>query len=177
MSALLDALTRGITNYLGGRKTLLARLCVDKSDEVFRKELQGSAHHKLGAVDALAAAVACCQAQTPHCDDYAAHVAEECGGRFVLHDEALIACADPVRRITSLVRETGDVTSVVIEAMSDGVVSDNELAEIEREISEAEEALRKLRRAAQAVNAAGKPRSERDMVTLPVRSMRNEVPA
>ena len=101
----------------------------------------------------------------------------EMAGRFVLHDEALIACADPVRRITSLVRETGDVTSVVIEAMSDGVVSDNELAEIEREISEAEEALRKLRRAAQAVNAAGKPRSERDMVTLPVRSMRNEGPA
>ena len=94
-------------------------------------------------------------------------MAEEAGSEF----------GNPVQRITSLVRETGDVASVAIDAMSDCVVSDNELAVIEREISEAEEALRKLRRAAQAVNAAGKPRSECDMVTLPVRSMRNEVPA
>ena len=174
MSALLDALTRGITNYLGGRKTLLTRLCVDKSDEVFRKELQGSAHHKLGAVDALAAAVACCQAQTPHCYDYAAHVAEECGGRFVIEGVESEACKGPIQRIKAITRETGDVAEVVIDAMADGIVTDNELFAIETEISEAEEALRKMRQAARAVNAAGKPRS---MVTLPVRSMRNEVPA
>jgi len=38
------------------------------------------------------------------------------------------------------------------------VISGNELAQIEREIAEAEEVLRKLRQAARAVNAAGKPR-------------------
>lgn len=65
-------------------------------------------------------------------------------------------------------RETSDVTSIVIEALSDGVISDNELACIEQEIAEAEEVLRRLRRAAQAVNAQGKPKSERSHVNLPV---------
>jgi len=141
---------------------------IGKNDEVCRKELSGAASHKLGAVDALAIARLCVEAGTPHCYDYAAYVAQECGGEFrPLHTDA--DCAQsPVQRVTGLVRETGDVTGAVIEAMQDGIVSDNELAVIEKEIAEAEEALRKLRQAARAVNAAGKPASERGLVDLPV---------
>lgn len=175
MSEIFDTLRRAVDNVPGGRKVIAVRL--DRNDEVLRKELSGAASHKLGAHDALSIARLCVEMGAAHAYDYAALVARECGGRFVVAEEEGGDNGNPVQRISSLVRETGDVTSVVIEAMSDGVVSDNELAVIEREISEAEEALRKLRRAAQAVNAAGKPRSERGMVTLPVREMRNEVPA
>ena len=66
--------------------------------------------------------------------------------------------ASPVDKVSKLVLETSHITSAVIEAMQDGVISGNELAQIEREIAEAEEVLRKLRQAARAVNAAGKPR-------------------
>ena len=128
----------------------------------------------MGAHDALSIARLCVEAGAAHAFDDTALVARECGGRFVMAEEAGSEFGNPVQRITSLVRETGDVTSVVIDAISHGVVSDNELAVIEREISEAEEALRKLRCAAQTVNAAGKPRAERDMVTLPAQEMRNE---
>lgn len=168
--SLLDSLRRGIDHYPGGRASLRPRVDPSKSDEVFRKELSGATSHKLGAVDALATAVMCCEAGTPHCYDYAAHVARECGGEFRLLGESREPEANPVHRISGLVRETSDVTSIVIDAMRDGVISDNEMAVIEREISEAEEALRKLRQAARAVNAAGKP----GHLQLPVRDVMRE---
>lgn len=157
--SLLDALRRGIDHYPGGRVSLRPRVDPAKSDEVFRKELSGGSSHKLGALDALATAVMCCEAGTPHCYDYAAYVARECGGEFRALDISGEPASSPVQRISGLVRETSDVTSIVIDAMGDGVISDNEMAVIEREISEAEEALRKLRQAARAVNLAGKPKA------------------
>ena len=154
MSA-LDALRRGADNAPGGRAAIAVRL--GKSDEVARKELSGAASHKLGAVDALAIARIACEAGTPHCYDYAAYVAHECGGRFEVLQEPVTGAASPMTKISKLVLETSHVTGAVIAAMQDGVISDNELAQIEREIAEAEEVLRKLRQAARAVNAAGKP--------------------
>ena len=175
--SLLDALRRGIDHYPGGRVSLRPRVDPAKSDEVFRKELSGSSSHKLGALDALATAVMCCEAGTPHCYDYAAYVARECGGEFRVHDGKAEPSIGPIQRISGLVRETSDVTAIVIDAMADGVISDNEMAVIEREISEAEEALRKLRQAACSVNAQGKPAHERKYIDLPVRAATAKVEA
>ncbi|MHC3431447.1 phage regulatory CII family protein [Delftia lacustris] len=154
MSA-LDALRRGVDNFPGGRAVVAVRL--GKTDEVLRKELSGASSHKLGAVDALTIASLLREAGMPHCYDYAAYVAHECGGRFEVLQEPVAGAASPMTKISKLVLETSHVTGAVIAAMQDGVISDNELAQIEREIAEAEEVLRKLRQAARAVNAAGKP--------------------
>lgn len=154
MSA-LDALRRGVDNFPGGRAVVAVRL--GKTDEVLRKELSGASSHKLGAVDALTISGLLREAAMPHCHDYAAYVAHECGGRFDLLQEPAAGAAGPVAKVSKLVVETSHITSAVIEAMQDGVISDNELAVIEREVAEAEEVLRKLRQAARAVNAAGKP--------------------
>jgi hypothetical protein len=162
------SLRRGADHFPGGRAVLSLR--VGKADEVTRKELAGAASHKLGASDALAMARLCVEARTPHCHDYAAFVAEECGGRFVVDDnnETPAVSLNPLTKVSRLMRETSDVTSTVIEALSDGVISDNELVQIEKEIAEAEEVLRKLRRAARAVNGAGKPANARPHLDLPV---------
>ncbi|MFC4924992.1 phage regulatory CII family protein [Delftia deserti] len=157
MSA-LDALRRGVDNFPGGRAVVAVRL--GKTDEVLRKELSGASSHKLGAVDALTIASLLREAGMPHCYDYAAYVAHECGGRFEVLQEPVAGAASPMTKISKLVLETSHVTGAVIAAMQDGVISDNELAQIEREIAEAEEVLRKLRQAARAVNAAGKPNRE-----------------
>lgn len=164
--SLHDSLRRGADHFPGGRAVLSTRL--GKGDEVLRKELSGATSHKLGAVDALAIARLCVEGRTPHCYDFAAFVAQECGGAFVPHDEPEPAAAalNPMNKVSRLMRETSDVTSTVIEALADGVISDNELARIEQEIAEAEEVLRKLRRAARATNAAGKPRAPH--IELPV---------
>lgn len=153
--SLFDCLRRGADHFPGGRAVISLRN--GWNDEYTRKQLSGSASHKLGAVDALAIARLCIEAGTPHAYDYPAYVAEECGGKFVLHAELPEPEQNPMRRVSVLAREAGEVTAVFIDAMQDSKISDNELAEIELEIAQAEEALRKLRQAARAVNAAGKP--------------------
>ncbi|MBB1599949.1 phage regulatory CII family protein [Variovorax sp. UMC13] len=156
MTAILDALRRGVDHLPGGRPVVALRL--GKSDDVTRKEISGtSPSHKLGAVDALAMAVMCVEAGSPNAYDYAIAVATECGGRFELASSNCDGGGTPVQRVTSLVRETSDVTTTVIDAMADGVITDNELALIEREIAEAEGVLQKLRQSARAVNFRGKP--------------------
>lgn len=155
----LDALRRGVDNYPGGREVVAVR--IGKTGEVLRKELSGAASHKLGAVDALIIARIACEEGRPHCYDYASVVAQECGGRFELVTGPMADVPSPVAKVSKLVLETSHVTTAVIDAMQDGVISDNELAQIEREIAEAEEVLRKLRQAARAVNAAGKPEAAR----------------
>lgn len=151
----LDALRRGVDNYPGGRASMAPRLF--KTDEVLRKELSGASTHKLGALDALALARMACEEGRAHCYDYATYVAQECGGRFEVVAEAAAEAFGPVDKVSKLVVETSHVTKAVIDAMQDSAISDNELAQIDREISEAEEVLRKLRQAVRAVNAAGKP--------------------
>ena len=166
--SLFDSLRRSVDHFPGGRVVISLRN--GWNDEVTRKQISGAASHKLGAVDALAIARMCCEAGVPHCYDYAVYVAQECGGRFVPGEAAVDAeSLNPVNKIGRLVRETSDVTTTVLQAMQDGVVSDNELGQIEREIAEAEEVLRKLRQAARAVNQAGKPAHERrTLLDLPV---------
>lgn len=178
MSMTLDSIRRGVDRYLGGRRAIGTRVVPDKADKVFQKELAGNTNHKLGVIDAVAIAAMCCEAGTPHCYDFAAHVAEECGGRFEPLADEPDEPQSPVQRITGVVHETSDITSQVIDAMADGIISDNELLAIEQEIAEAEEALRKLRKAARAVNAAGKPTAERGRgrghVGLPVHTISAE---
>lgn len=158
MSA-VDSVNRGVIHYPGARAALRARLFPEKADDSLRKELSGISSHKLGLADGIAIAAMCCELKTPHCYDLASFVAQECGGRFEPVDGAgpVAGAASPMTKISKLVLETSHVTGAVIAAMQDGVISDNELAQIEREIAEAEEVLRKLRQAARAVNAAGKP--------------------
>ena len=175
MSEVCDVLIRGVGNVKGGRKVISTRLGCN--DEVLRKQLSGAASHKLGAEEALAVARLLVDEGGYGCYDYAALVARECGGRFEIGDEELPVERQPMQRISDLMQETSHVTATFVEAMGDNKISDNELSVIEREIAEAEAVLMALRHAARSINAAGKPRTERDMVTLPVRSMRNEVPA
>lgn len=155
MSTTIDTLRRAADHFPGGRVVASVRL--GRNDEVHRKELGSSPTHKMGAADALALARLCCEAGTPHCHDYAAHVAEECGGKFTLGMSEEAAAVPPLNRVADLMRETSDVTTSVIGAMADGVITDNELAQIEREVAEAECVLRRLRQAARVVNLRGKP--------------------
>lgn len=172
MTIALDALNRAIDALPGGRPVVAVRL--NKTIEVLRKELSPASSHKLGADDAIAIARMCVEAGSPHAYDYAQAVAAECGGRFEYGDAAPHA-ANPMERISDLMRETSDVTGTFIEAMADSRISDNELERIEREICEAEAVLSALRQASRRINAAGKPRTA--MIDLPVIDrMRAEAP-
>ena len=155
--SVLDALRRGVRHYPGSLPSLLVRADPTKTPEVARKELAGNTTHKLGADLAATMAAMCCEVGSPHCYDYASAIAEECGGTFTPGIARELVKVDPFTRVADLMRETSDVAGTVIAAMADGVVTDNELALIEREIAEAECVLRRLRQAARAVNVRAKP--------------------
>lgn len=154
--SILDALRRSVDSAPGGRPVVAIR--IGKSDEVLRKELSGAPTHKMGANDAVAIARMCVEAGAEHCFAYASAVAAECGGRFELTqpDDSSLA-RSPVLRASDLLRETSDLVTAVIESMADGVVSNNELSRIERDISTAEGVLQALRECVRQVNASGKP--------------------
>lgn len=133
MSSPLDALARMCRHYPGGRPAIAARL--GKTDETLRRELSVSDQgHKMGLADALAIVSMCMEAHTPDADALAIVVAAESGGHYVgagVPDDA--DCAALLHRLGAENKEAADLTQVVLAALADGKVSDNERVRIERE--------------------------------------------
>lgn len=154
----LNALDLMVSHYPGGRAAMAVML--DKSAETLRQELKGYPNFKMGVIDACVISEACIAANSPHCHAYATAVASNCGGFIQL---PVVEMREPVnvqRSLSTLVRELSDVTTATLTADADGVISDNDLKQVRREITEAYEALQKLDKDLEAKNAASKPAGE-----------------
>lgn len=154
----LDALRRMVAGYPGGRPALAVRL--NKSDEVLRKELSGSsAHHKMGLADAEEIATMCREAGSPD--------AHALGTVFSFHAGMLALPAAPAaggarcltRATATAVHEVADVLLAVTKSKADGNVSDNDRAEVMREIGHTVTALQEVYAALEAEHAADNARS------------------
>lgn len=152
----LDALRRMVANYPGGRPALAARL--NKSDEVLRKELSGSsAHHKIGLLDAELIADMCHEARCAEAHALGTVFSLKAGmlALPVVENEKCLSKASAVA-----VRECADVLMAVTRSKSDGNISDNDRAEVRREIAEAVAALQSVALALDAEHAADNARGQ-----------------
>ena len=148
----LDALRRMVANYPGGRAALAVRL--GKSDEVLRKELSGaSAHHKMGLGDAEQIAEMCREAGSAD--------AHALGTVFSFRAGMLTLPAAPAdgerclaRATAAAVHEVADVLLAVTKSKADGNISDNDRAEVQREIGQSVAALRTVLAILEAEHAA-----------------------
>lgn len=156
----LDALRRMVANYPGGRAALAVRL--GKSDEVLRKELSGSsAHHKMGLGDAEQIAEMCREAGSAE--------AHALGTVFSFRAGMLALPASPAdagpRCLTSAaataVHEVADVLVAITQSKADGNISDNDRADVQREIGQTLRALQDVCAALEAEHAADNARSAR----------------
>lgn len=153
----LDALRRMVAGYPGGRPAMAVRL--NKSDEVLRKELSGSVHHKMGLADAEEIATMCREAGCPD--------AHALGAIFSFHAGMLALPASPAagavrcltRATATAVHEVADVLLAVTKSKADGNVSDNDRAEVMREIGHTVTALQEVYAALEAEHAADNARS------------------
>ena len=153
----LDALRRMVAGYPGGRPALAVRL--NKSDEVLRKELSGSVHHKMGLADAEEIATMCREAGSPD--------AHALGTVFSFHAGMLALPASPAagaarcltRATATAVHEVADVLLAVTKSKADGNVSDNDRAEVMREIGHTVTALQEVYAALEAEHAADNART------------------
>lgn len=151
----LDALRRMVANYPGGRAALAARL--GKSDEVLRKELSGSsAHHKMGLADAEEIATMCHEAGSA--DAHAlGTVFNFKAGLLALPVLTMGDERHCLSKATALaVHESADVLLAVTKSKADGSISDNDKAEVLREIGHAVGALQAVAAALKAEHAADK---------------------
>lgn len=159
---ILDALRLMVDHFPGGRPVMAVRLGLEldaKGDsEVLRKELSGSASHKLGVVRANQISEICMDAKSPHCYAYVNAV---CGGAGRMLElpvrEMTVGKQDLRDEAAGVVKEGTDVLIELNAALADDQISDNELRRIDKEIDEAQAKLQELRRDAHARNKAGKP--------------------
>lgn len=151
----LDALRRMVDNYPGGRPAIALRL--GKTDEVLRKELNGSPTHKLGLIDAVTVAQLCAEVASPSAQALAHCVAIESHGRFVSDPGPQAVPASVVTGLSAHVHEAGQLVGSVLDSMADGCVSDNELRSIERESADLVLTMHSLIESCRANNLASKP--------------------
>jgi len=153
----LDALRRMVAGYPGGRPALAVRL--NKSDEVLRKELSGSVHHKMGLADAEEIATMCREAGSPDAHALGTIFSFRAG---MLALPAAPAGAGPrclTRATATAVHEVADVLLAVTKSKADGNVSDNDRAEVMREIGHTVTALQEVYAALEAEHAADNART------------------
>jgi hypothetical protein len=148
----IDALRIMVEHFPGGRPAMAARL--GKTDEVLRKELSGAPTHKLGAVDACMISSLCNEANSEHCDAYATVVAAHCGGFVALDTSNGTEGGSLMASTVSLVTGASQVLADVTSARADGMVSDNERRQIEKDARAVIESMQEVLREVARENAA-----------------------
>lgn len=103
--------------------------------------------------------------------------AKNCGAMVLplpgLYAEGVATLED----LGSAAKEFGEFVLAVSSATADGKVTANELADVDKELAHLIGCAQRVRAGLAAIHERDKPSAERDMVTLPVREMRNEVTA
>lgn len=147
----LDALKLMVRHYPGGVEAMAVRL--NKPKRTLEQELLGSQAFKLGVLDASAISSMCIEVDSAHALAWLNAEAANCGVRVDLQPGGVGAALDPMQAMSVAVREMADVTEQTVVAMADGSISANDRKRIQREITEAMDALQQLQR---AVDAAAK---------------------
>ena len=149
-----DALRQMAKAYPGGYESLAPRL--GKTKEVLRKELSGDPQFKLGLETSLLISELCVDAATPHCHDFVNAVSADHGGfvRLPVIEMSEVACVH--RSISSVMQELSHVVTATMDGDADGVISDNDLARIQKEAGDALAAIQQLVLTVEAKHKAGK---------------------
>lgn len=149
-----DALRQMAKAYPGGYESLAPR--VGKTAEVLRKEFSGDVKFKLGLATATLISELCIEANAPHCHDFVNAIAADGGGfvRLPVIGSADSPCVH--RSISSVTQELSHVVTATMDGDADGVISDNDLARIQKEAGDALAAIQQLVLTVEAKHKAGK---------------------
>jgi len=156
----LDALRLMVDHFPGGRPVMAVRLGLELDPkgecEVLRKELSGSASHKLGVIRAHQISEICMDAKSPHCYAYVNTVCGSAGRMLELPVREMTEPVSMQRSTSDVIREMSDVVTMSLESGNQSM-SDNEAARQLKEVHEAYAALQRHEQNIRAANAAGKP--------------------
>lgn len=148
MSSILDAAFHVVHDHPGGAAALAPRL--HKSPGTLCHELTASGSAKLGLVDALK--ISHLTGSRSIVNAFAAEL-----GCLVLPLPAHQAGVDTFAQLADTAREFSEFIASVASAAADGQVSANELARVDRELSEMIAAAQEIRATLASIHEAGKP--------------------
>lgn len=117
-----------------------------KSYQTLMSELSRQPGHKLGA-DMLLALMDAARSDAP-----LVFLARERGGVFISLPDAASSGVDLVQALATSIREYGEFATEVARSISDGVITADELARIEREGDEAVEAIISMKKLARSTH-------------------------
>lgn len=140
------AFARVVANCGGWEEA--ARLCGNAERPMRKAWCEPDARNVPNAVDAQIVTDYAIRSRTPHCYAYVEAIAKNAGGRFVLDDHAAATADAGARQLpghaSDLMQECADVTRAVFQAMSDGVLSQNDRKSIRKELLELAEAMKRV---------------------------------
>lgn len=146
----LDAVSRMVAKYPGGRPAIAARMGI--TEDVLRKRLAGQQGHKLGLTEARQIAEWCADVKSEGHEALATIFAVG-GGKLI--DLPVIdmggRCSMSVAAAS--VRRTAEAMATIAEAKADGKWSDNEIREAERAMGMAIAKIQVLRALVRAEHA------------------------
>lgn len=147
MSEILDAAYHLVHDYPGGSLSLAPRL--GKSPSTLSHEVVASGGAKLGLVDAV-------KLSALTGDNRILNTFATLCGCVVLPMPASVH-GDTFAGLAASAREFGEFVASVAESAADGVITANELARVDRELTEMLAASQQLRATLAAMHEAGKP--------------------
>lgn len=148
MSALLDAAFHAVHDFPGGASALAGRM--NKHPGTLCHELTATGSAKLGLVDA--AKISHLTGTRAILNAFATEL-----GCLVLPLPAHQAGVDTFMQVADTAREFAEFISSVAAAASDGKISANELANVDRELAQMVAAAQEIRATLAAMHEAGKP--------------------
>jgi hypothetical protein len=143
---LLDAARRLAKAYPGGIEALAQRM--GKSPATLRHELAGAQGYKLGAEDLEEMTLLAIGAHHPNALVALATMNANCGQMSIPLPQALAGSDDDcMRQVAGVAKEFSDLVQVVSMRTSDCEISDNDLAAIDKELTELVGSVHTLREA------------------------------
>lgn len=149
---LRDVAANVVHDYPGGAPSLAPR--IGKNATTLAHEVHGTGAAKLGLLDAEKITLRTGDMRILEA------FALNCGQMLVPLHQVDATGDDCMLKLAATAREFGDLCTEVAADLADGVISDNELARIDRECGELMASLRTLREALARRNQAGKPTTE-----------------
>jgi len=167
-----DAARRLSSRMQGGNETTAVLMGVTAT--TWRHQLAGSGGYKLSLDNAELLTQYAIEQHVENPLEILHTFARNVGAMVIPLPDLYATGGTSMEDLAAAAREFAEFVSVAAQAPADGRVTANELADVDRELSELIGCAQRVRASLAAMHEAGKPAAERVMVTLPVRSMSTE---
>lgn len=170
--SLLDAARRLVRRLPGAIESNAVRF--DVTPTTLRHQLAGTGGYRFSLENAELATQFALEQNVDNPLEILNAFARNCGAMVVPLPGLYESGGHTMEDLAAAAKEFAEFVAIAAQVQADGQVTANELADVDRELSCLIGCAQRVRAGLAAIHEAGKPASERSMITLPVRDMAAE---